>query len=34
MLETKSGARYGIGTINQNNFEVIGNVFGNAERWW
>ena len=34
MLETKSGARYGIGTINQNNFEVIGNVFDNAERWW
>lgn len=29
MLETKSGARYGIGSINQRNFEVIGNIFDN-----
>lgn len=27
MLETKSGARYGIGAANQRNFEVCGNIF-------
>ena len=29
MLETRSGARYGIGSINQKDFEVIGNIFDN-----
>lgn len=31
MLETKSGARYGIGAVNQRNYEVIGNIFDNPE---
>lgn len=31
MLETRSGARYGIGSINQKDFEVIGNIFDNAD---
>lgn len=31
MLESKSGARYGIGAINQRNFEVIGNIYENPE---
>lgn len=31
MLETKSGARYGIGAVNQRNFEACGNVFDNPE---
>lgn len=31
MLETKSGARYGIGVVNQRNFEVCGNIFDNPE---
>ena len=31
MLETRSGARYGIGSINQKDFDVIGNIFDNAE---
>lgn len=31
MLETKSGARYGIGAVNQRNFEVCGNVFDDSE---
>lgn len=31
MLETKSGARYGIGAVNQRHFEVCGNIFDNAD---
>jgi uncharacterized phage protein (TIGR01671 family) len=31
MLETKSGARYGIGAVNQRNYEVCGNFFDNSE---
>lgn len=31
MLETKSGAKYGIGAINQRDFEVVGNIFDNAD---
>lgn len=31
MLETKSGARYGIGAVNQRNFEACGNIFDNEE---
>ena len=31
MLETKSGARYGIGAVNQRNFEVCGNIFDDSE---
>lgn len=31
MLETKSGARYGIGAVNQRHFEVCGNIFDNLE---
>lgn len=31
MLETKSGARYGIGLINQKNFEAVGNIFDNED---
>ena len=31
MCETKSGTRYGIGAINQRNFEVIGSIFDNPE---
>lgn len=31
MLETKFGARYGIGAVNQRNYEVIGNIFDNSE---
>lgn len=31
MLETKSGARYGIGAVNQRNYEVIGNIFDNPD---
>lgn len=31
MLETRSGARYGIGSINQKDFDVIGNIFDNEE---
>lgn len=31
MLETKSGARYGIGAANQRNYEVCGNIFDNQE---
>ena len=30
MLETKFGARYGIGAVNQRHFEVCGNIFDNA----
>lgn len=31
MLETKSGARYGIGAVNQRNYEVCWNFFDNPE---
>ena len=31
MLETKSGARYKIGVVNQRDFEVCGNIFDNPE---
>lgn len=31
MLETKSGARYRIGVVNQRDFEVCGNIFDNPE---
>ena len=31
MLETKSGARYGIGAVNQRHFEVCGNIFDDSK---
>ncbi|MBS4981936.1 MAG: hypothetical protein KHZ72_11450 [Lachnospiraceae bacterium] len=31
MLETKSGARYGIGAVNQRNYEDCGNIFDNSK---
>lgn len=31
LLETKSGARYGIGAVNQRSFEACGNIFDNTE---
>lgn len=31
MLETVNGARYGIGTCNSKNYQVIGNYFDNPE---
>ena len=31
MLETKSGARYGISAVNQRRFEAYGNIFDNPE---
>lgn len=31
LLETKSGARYGIGEVNQRSFEACGNIFDNTE---
>lgn len=35
MLETKSGARYGIGAVNQRNYEVCGNflIIQSCWRW-
>lgn len=31
LLETKSGARYGIGAVNQKSFEACGNIFDDKE---